>query len=264
MWFRVDDKLWGSPKWLALKPSARALWVTAGSYSMDQLTDGFIPDHVIAILGGKDADCVALVKANLWEKDAGGFRFHDWSDYQPSRASILDKRDQEAQRKAAWRAKRAGQRAASADGPADVPPGHERDKCVSPTIVPDVSRSSRPDPTRPDPTVLPTEVQEGGAGGTLPDPDGSDATPQKSSRRKPERPLPESWAPNAKHYQQAEAKGVDLTAQARAFRNHAATHDRRARDWDAAFRTWLDKAKPGTGTSTGRSPWDIAPKVGGE
>lgn len=87
--------------------------------------------------------------------------------------------------------------------------------------------------------------------------DADDAT--KPSRRKPERPLPESWAPNAKHFTQAEAKGVDIAAEARAFRNHAATHDRRARDWDAAFRTWLDKATPRPAPTTGRPkdqlPW---------
>lgn len=77
-----------------------------------------------------------------------------------------------------------------------------------------------------------------------PDPgtDKDDDDAEKKSRRKPERPLPASWKPNARHYEIALEKDVDIEAQATAFRNHAETHDRRARDWDAAFRTWLNKA----------------------
>jgi hypothetical protein len=98
---------------------------------------------------------------------------------------------------------------------------------------------------------------------TLPDAGASEATqeapPEKPSRRKPERPLPDDWAPGPKHFQQAETKGLNLTAEARAFRNHAATHDRRARDWDAAFRTWLDKSKPTTAGRTPGKPRDQLP-----
>ena len=87
---------------------------------------------------------------------------------------------------------------------------------------------------------------------------------KKKQRRKPERPLPQSWKPNATHYEMALKEHLDIEAQLTAFRNHAATHDRRARDWDAAFRTWLDRA-PQFARGNARpapapthSPWDTA------
>lgn len=74
-----------------------------------------------------------------------------------------------------------------------------------------------------------------------------------TGRRKPERPLPDSWAPNAKHHELALDRGLDVRREAEAFRGHAATHDRRARDWDAAFRTWLTKAQTRPARPSARS-----------
>jgi len=153
-WGKVDDHLWGSPKWLATPLRARGLWCSALSYSMDQLTDGFIPTHVVPILGGRSSDANALILTGLWEKDAKGFVFHDWTDYQPSKESIVGKREAEAARKAGWRAKRAGQGAVSADDSGAVLDVSHRDNSVRPASVPPVSQTcpALPDPTRPDPT----------------------------------------------------------------------------------------------------------------
>ena len=233
-WFKVDDKLWGHPKWLALPPRARGLWVTAGSWCAANETGGEVPRHVVRALSGTRPDVVALVQVGLWEETDEGWTFHDWDQFQPDAASQKAKREAESQggdlgNHRRWHVKRgirvvgcvhcqpSGTRSAPDRG-ADSPP-------------------NPPVPTRPDP------IEEDAS--RLPPADADDA-PRKT-RRKPERPLPDDWAPNAKHFAQAETRGVDLTAQARAFRNHAATHDRRARDWDAAFRTWLDKATPAPG-----------------
>ena len=40
-WFKVDDRLHAHPKWLALPKGARALWITAGSWSSAQHLLGF-------------------------------------------------------------------------------------------------------------------------------------------------------------------------------------------------------------------------------
>lgn len=86
-------------------------------------------------------------------------------------------------------------------------------------------------------TATPTEV--GGSGG----------------RRKPERPLPDSWTPNSAHNSYATENGINVDFQAERFRNHAQANDRRARDWDAAFRNWLLKADKSPTTS--KNPlWD--------
>lgn len=73
----------------------------------------------------------------------------------------------------------------------------------------------------------------------------TEATPRPAGgkRRKPETSLPEDWKPNAKHEALALEAGLSLSDESFRFRNHAMTNDRRTRDWDAAFRMWLSKAK---------------------
>lgn len=67
-------------------------------------------------------------------------------------------------------------------------------------------------------------------------------TPMGSKRKKTTR-LPEDWSPNETHQQIASEEGVDLDREAENFRDHATANDRRMVDWDAAFRTWLRKAR---------------------
>jgi len=66
----------------------------------------------------------------------------------------------------------------------------------------------------------------------------------RGEAKKPEIRLPKAWAPSASHIERAKAAGVDVVAEAEAFRLHAETHDRHAANWNAAFTTWLSKAKP--------------------
>lgn len=109
-WFKVDDKLHSHPKWLALPKGARALWVTAGSWSADQLLDGFVPTHALRTLNASRTDADALVRVGLWvesQKDGGGWQFHDWSVYQPTRKAVQDKRKATTERVQKWREKRA-------------------------------------------------------------------------------------------------------------------------------------------------------------
>jgi hypothetical protein len=67
-----------------------------------------------------------------------------------------------------------------------------------------------------------------------------------SSRRSPERPLPADWRPTEKHGTNAEEKFLSIDTLVQTFKNHAETHDRRCRNWDAAFSNWILKADPGT------------------
>ena len=82
-WFRVDDNLAFHSKTLAAGNAAMGLWVRAGAWSMQQLTDGFIPAHVARQLG-KPAEARRLCEAGLWTEDEAGFRFHEWFGRQPS------------------------------------------------------------------------------------------------------------------------------------------------------------------------------------
>lgn len=95
-WFKVDDKLWGHPKWLAVPARARGLWVTAGSWSAERATDGLIPREALRALGGTTKDAEALVKAGLWHEEPTGWRFHEWTVYQPDAASEKARRKAES------------------------------------------------------------------------------------------------------------------------------------------------------------------------
>lgn len=105
-WFKVDDKLHSHPKRHKAGNAAMGLWVAAGSWSSDQLTDGHIPKHMLPSLG-KPAEARALVDAGLWniDPDDDGWRFHDWQDQNPTRSEVRAAREAENERKRKWREK---------------------------------------------------------------------------------------------------------------------------------------------------------------
>jgi hypothetical protein len=72
----------------------------------------------------------------------------------------------------------------------------------------------------------------------------------KKEKKTAERELPASWQPAPEHAERAAAKGLDMAYQADAFRLHAATHARKAANWNAAFTMWLHKATPIAKTQT--------------
>jgi hypothetical protein len=82
-----------------------------------------------------------------------------------------------------------------------------------------------------------------GDGSHIPQPASLNQQPAApASRRSPEHPLPDDWRPTPKHQAYAAANGLDLDREAFKFRNHAHANDRRQRQWDATFTTWLVKA----------------------
>lgn len=98
-------------------------------------------------------------------------------------------------------------------------------------------------------------------GNPNPSPKGSDTSTSTSTSTEASLPgdetklketrLPKDWAPTAAHIELGRSSGVDVVAEAESFRLHAETHDRHAARWNAAFTTWLKKAKPAT--PSGRS-----------
>lgn len=86
-WFRVDDNLAFHSKTIAAGNGAMGLWVRAGSWSMQQLTDGKIPLHVARSMGTK-AEANRLVSAGLWRESEGGYEFHQWHGRQPSAEDV--------------------------------------------------------------------------------------------------------------------------------------------------------------------------------
>jgi len=63
------------------------------------------------------------------------------------------------------------------------------------------------------------------------------------TRRSPETPIPEDWKPTKAHEEYATNNGIDLSTEAFKFRNYAIANDRRQRQWNASFSTWLANSK---------------------
>lgn len=145
-WFKVDDKYHDHPKARRAGLAACGLWLRAGSWSADHLTDGFVPDDVLPRWAGRGVDVFeladTLVEVRLWERaEVGGepgYRFRKWAKYQPTRAEVERKRAEARERMARVRSnigdssrERSGEQAANVR-----------------------TTPSRPVPTRPDPVVV--------------------------------------------------------------------------------------------------------------
>jgi hypothetical protein len=106
-WFKVDDDFYGHPKIKAIprrhRNAAISLWVLAGSWCARYLTDGVIPDNQVQDLGYTQRDAANLVDARLWIPIPGGYQFHDWAAYQPTRIHVEGERERLRKRRAARR-----------------------------------------------------------------------------------------------------------------------------------------------------------------
>lgn len=139
-WVRLEDAFAEHPKVVSLTYRGRWLYIAALCYSNRRLTDGFIPLAILASLcphernDPQDEDpyhlADQLVDVGLWETSEGGFRIHDFHDYQPSKREVMMAR---ARLKAA-RAK-SGRRGAKHrwkdDGKADGKPHSKADGNVN-------------------------------------------------------------------------------------------------------------------------------------
>jgi len=144
-WFRVDDKLHDHRKARRAGKAAMGVWVLAGSWSMDNLTDGFVPESVL-VRWGNARDAKALVDASLWYVDTQhgeqGWQFHDWHQHQPTKTQIEADRKAARERLKKWRDNKRG----NADGNA----------------VTNAEDTDSPYPSRPDPSLLTSVGLEGG------------------------------------------------------------------------------------------------------
>ncbi len=129
-WVRLDEEFARHPKVVAAGPLGMAMQVAALCYCNTYLTDGFVPRSVVSGLldleglgmrmwagelvgGGEDATWKLVVEdlleVELWDEVPGGYRIHDYHDYQPSKEQVLKEREQK---------KRAGQKGGKASAQA--------------------------------------------------------------------------------------------------------------------------------------------------
>lgn len=246
-WFKVDDGFYTHPKVMAIPRGERmaciGLWLTAGVWSAQQLTDGFVPFYMLEEWGAATDYGNTLCHVGLWQyvpevsqRDnlgqdgtVPGYQFHDWKEYQPQRSEVEQKRNEERQRKAEWRARKKTKTAStSRNGDAPVPEMSHGTK----TSGDEVSRLSRPDPTRPDPLIT-----IGGAS--------NEAAPPKQEKRGTR--IKPDWMPpqNAIETLRAEYPALDLKAEHQSFVDYwLAKPGQQALkvDWAATWRRWMRKA----------------------
>src|SRR5690606_13872345 len=96
-WFKVDDSFHSHPKVLATSAAALGLWVVAGAWSSANLTEGFVPDHALPrLIPDSGPLAKELVTNGLWRRTKGGYRFHDFADYNPTRSEAIAARDRQS------------------------------------------------------------------------------------------------------------------------------------------------------------------------
>lgn len=178
-WFKVDDKLHSHAKVMELgddDSDAMALWVLAGSWASDQLTDGWIPRSAARRLDAHfERRACALVRVGLWHEEmrngVPGWVFHGWNEpgRQPTAEQVLQERSFKSARQQRWREKNRGKDGRfDVDGDVDASTGASRDGGVD-------TAPTRPDPTLVTATQLPKKNSSPSAvadGGKRPLPEG--------------------------------------------------------------------------------------------
>lgn len=91
-WVRLDDQFARHPKMIAAKPDGMAMHVAAICYCNQYLTDGWVPADVAGSLLNvrRPGEIISrLCKVGAWSEHEGGYRLHDYLDFQPSREQVL-------------------------------------------------------------------------------------------------------------------------------------------------------------------------------
>lgn len=204
-WFKVDDHFALHPKAIEAGNAALGLWVRAGAWCAGNLTDGCLPAAMLAPLGGRKRDAERLVRARLWGEIEGGYQFLDWSDWQPTKAQVIARREKTKEKVAEWRSR-------NASNPVTNRVGNQ-------------GGNPAPDPTRPDPTSITT-------------------TGEGISRTERARRLPEDWQPNADlvAWQRQDFPSVDGRLETEKFRDYWHSKTETRTDWNKVWRNWIRKA----------------------
>ncbi|WP_399087982.1 mucin-2 [Streptomyces sp. BBFR2] len=109
--------------------AAIGLWMRAGAYAAQHLTEGAVPG-VVAQLYGTAPQTRKLVASGLWHEHGhacprcpqpppSDFQMHDFLAYNPTRASVEDGRQKAAERQQRARVKAAGKRRDQEGNPSD-------------------------------------------------------------------------------------------------------------------------------------------------
>lgn len=251
VWFKVDDDLAFHHKTIAAGNAAMGLWVRAGSWSARHLTDGFVPDHVVIVIG-TPAQAQRLVSAGLWAPAEDGFRFHDWSGEpgqtrQPSAVEVRQKRAEAAERQRESRDRR--RKINSLALPTALQDGRTADDAVS---APDAPISTDTQVNGHSHTSVTRESSVSHASVTAPRPDPylttKEPPPTGAPPRKRGTRIPEDFKPTDDMIDWAREKTshVDPIRETEKFIDYwraKAGRDAAKIDWSGTWRNWMRNAE---------------------
>lgn len=108
-WFKLQHEFYDHPKFVKLTPGAVGVWVMSMAYCNTYLTDGFVPSEVAYRFAKDNGNLIEeLVVMGLWRPATGGWKFHDWHEWNPTRAEVEERRRRDAARKRDGRSESAG------------------------------------------------------------------------------------------------------------------------------------------------------------
>jgi DnaD/phage-associated family protein len=116
----TDYSFWTNPKVRAAGKDAAFLYIAGNGFCNEYLTDGFISDTDIetvafnAFQRQPKKAVESLVRAGLWDRVPGGYKIHDYLDYNKSKQEI-----EELRSKKSYAGKKGGQASAQARAEAD-------------------------------------------------------------------------------------------------------------------------------------------------
>jgi hypothetical protein len=222
-WFKVDDGYAEHPKTLEISLAASGLWVRCGAWASKYGTDGFIPQKTVwrnceGSSGNPKTIAKKLVKelcaSGFWEEVDGGFRIHDFLDFNFSNADIQRKREESNARVTALRERRKRERnSVTRDA---------KEESVTPLPNPN------PNPNH----NTSNDVLDAGENNHS---DGDTSSKRRTSKTL----IPEDWHPSEHHVQTAGERGIDLATEAEKFKAYAESNAKRYANWDQAFNNWL-------------------------
>ena len=178
----TDYSFWTNPKVRAAGKDAAFLYIAGNGFCNEYLTDGFISDTDIetvafnAFLRNPKKAVEALMIAGLWDRVRGGYKIHDYLDYNKSKKEIEELRSKKT---AAGR--KGGQASAQASAQAPAEAKTEQYNYVSISNLKDTTTTVPPSDFQPfaevyelvtgsEPKVLNAEIEAVGeilkAGGT--------------------------------------------------------------------------------------------------
>lgn len=157
VWAKIDDEILDNPKIIAIGPIGFALYVGAITWCARNLTDGFIPKQKLKhLLGqdwtedrddgktvvwtlsahsnycGRDGDelidqivdlmvSVGVMHEDFDERSNFGYRLHDYDQYNPTRAEVLEERERKRTAGKLGGSRSASKRKAEQQAPAQAP-----------------------------------------------------------------------------------------------------------------------------------------------